>query len=304
MHYRDCLSRIITGIPIWEDLTWATTPEQRDLLNNDYRKVVNALVARFRDLDPGAMNDQEVLTHRRNVQSPQHRGRYDCRPPDRCGDCLVRGGKERHTTRALSVRVRLPGSGGRARRRASAGGARPPGPGTEERCGEPSRQRSADPPAEHPRTAGGGQDRQTSARARGPNSTPRPTGTTRSLSPQKARCTSGPTAARRSGAQQLPPIKDVDIGGTTALAQTVEGPLLRIDLSARRVSELAPPLTRVSSLDLTESGTHVALSDGDTLCAGRFTAPLSCDLRRDGKWNVERNALSSKWRLRHRHVRR
>ena len=43
---------------------------------------------------------------------------------------------------------------------------------------------------------------------------------------------------------------------------------------------------------MTESGAYFAISDGDTLCMGRFTAPLSCDLRRDGKWSFERNALS------------
>lgn len=62
------LRPVTNGTPVWHDLTWASTPEQSDLLNADYRKVINAIVARFREVDPGAMNDTEVLTHRRNIR--------------------------------------------------------------------------------------------------------------------------------------------------------------------------------------------------------------------------------------------
>ncbi|MGQ0801358.1 MAG: TIR domain-containing protein [Pseudomarimonas sp.] len=58
----------IDDIPFWLDLTWATTAERRDLHDPEYRKAINALSARLREIEPGAMNDQEVLTHRSNVR--------------------------------------------------------------------------------------------------------------------------------------------------------------------------------------------------------------------------------------------
>lgn len=61
------LKKYLTSIPVWSDLAWATTPEQRDLHNVEYKKQVNAIVARFRGKTPGTMNDEEVLTHRRNI---------------------------------------------------------------------------------------------------------------------------------------------------------------------------------------------------------------------------------------------
>jgi WD40 repeat protein len=58
----------IDSIPVWTDLSWAATSEQRDLGNVEYRRAINRLVATFRGVDPGDMNDEQVLTHRRNLR--------------------------------------------------------------------------------------------------------------------------------------------------------------------------------------------------------------------------------------------
>jgi WD40 repeat protein len=57
----------ITSIPLWSELSWANTPEQRDLNNVDYKKQINAMIAKFRGKTPGEMNDEQVLTYRRNI---------------------------------------------------------------------------------------------------------------------------------------------------------------------------------------------------------------------------------------------
>jgi WD40 repeat protein len=61
------LAKHISNFPLWVDLSWATTDEERDLLNSDYRATINSIVARFRGIPPGEMNDAELITHRRNV---------------------------------------------------------------------------------------------------------------------------------------------------------------------------------------------------------------------------------------------
>lgn len=62
------LKPYLGSIPIWADLTWATTAEHRDLNNVEYKKQVNAIIAKFRGKTPGEMNDEQVLTHRRNIR--------------------------------------------------------------------------------------------------------------------------------------------------------------------------------------------------------------------------------------------
>jgi WD40 repeat protein len=62
------LKPYIHSIPVWVDLTWATAREQRDLNNIEYRKHINAISAVLRGKTPGDMNDDEVLTHRRNIR--------------------------------------------------------------------------------------------------------------------------------------------------------------------------------------------------------------------------------------------
>ncbi len=63
----ELLKPYLRSIPIWSDLSWATAPEQRDLQNIEYKKEINAIVARFRGKTPGSMNDEEVVNHRRNI---------------------------------------------------------------------------------------------------------------------------------------------------------------------------------------------------------------------------------------------
>lgn len=57
----------IQSIPIWTDLLWAASSAQRDLSNIEYKRSINALVARLRGKSPADMNDQQVLVHRRNL---------------------------------------------------------------------------------------------------------------------------------------------------------------------------------------------------------------------------------------------
>lgn len=61
------LEKHLNYIPTWADLTWTKKDEHLDLGNAEYRSTINAIVARFRGIEPGAMNDTEVLTHRRNI---------------------------------------------------------------------------------------------------------------------------------------------------------------------------------------------------------------------------------------------
>ena len=62
------LKPYVSDIPLWLDLTWAVAVEQRDLRNLVYRNAINALTARLRNITPAEMNDQEILTHKRNVK--------------------------------------------------------------------------------------------------------------------------------------------------------------------------------------------------------------------------------------------
>ena len=62
------LKPFISTAPVWVDLSWASKDAQRDLLNADYRAAINAITARLRGLEPGAMSDGEVITHRRNMR--------------------------------------------------------------------------------------------------------------------------------------------------------------------------------------------------------------------------------------------
>ncbi len=64
----DVLRPHVASIPVWVDLSWATTDELRDLANPEYKKRINAITAALRNKDPGEMNDEQVLVHRRNVR--------------------------------------------------------------------------------------------------------------------------------------------------------------------------------------------------------------------------------------------
>jgi len=47
------------------DLSWAHKPEDQTLLNPDYKKVINRMVAELRDVDPIVLSGVEVIQHRR-----------------------------------------------------------------------------------------------------------------------------------------------------------------------------------------------------------------------------------------------
>lgn len=54
-------------LPVWADMTWASKEEQLDLSNVRYKAEINAIVAKLNGVLPGTMNDNEVITHRRNI---------------------------------------------------------------------------------------------------------------------------------------------------------------------------------------------------------------------------------------------
>lgn len=62
-----CLRPYVPALPMYVDLSWAKTREQQDLNHAEYRTAINALAARIRGVSPEWMNDQEVITHRRNM---------------------------------------------------------------------------------------------------------------------------------------------------------------------------------------------------------------------------------------------
>ena len=60
-------SRIVF-IPLYVELSWARTEEDQSLLNPDYKKAVNLIVATLRNMDPIELSGVEILQHRRNVR--------------------------------------------------------------------------------------------------------------------------------------------------------------------------------------------------------------------------------------------
>jgi len=62
------LSDKIIAVPFYIDLAWANEPQQQTLLNPDYKKAINKVVARLRDVDPIVLSGEEILQHRRNLR--------------------------------------------------------------------------------------------------------------------------------------------------------------------------------------------------------------------------------------------
>ncbi len=60
------LATTITTIPFYVDLAWAERPEQQTLLDPDYKKAINVIVAKLRDVDPIELSGEEILQYRRN----------------------------------------------------------------------------------------------------------------------------------------------------------------------------------------------------------------------------------------------
>ena len=55
-------------VPFFVDLTWAKDEARQTLLDPDYKKMVNLLVAALRGIDPIELSGEEILQHRRNVR--------------------------------------------------------------------------------------------------------------------------------------------------------------------------------------------------------------------------------------------
>ena len=64
----DLLADTLVYIPFYVDLSWAERAEQQSLLNPDYKKSINLIVATLRNIDPIELTGVEVLQHRRNVR--------------------------------------------------------------------------------------------------------------------------------------------------------------------------------------------------------------------------------------------
>jgi hypothetical protein len=62
------LANHLVRVPFYVDLSWATAATQQSVLNPDYKKAINLIVARLREVDPIELSGEEVLQHRRNVR--------------------------------------------------------------------------------------------------------------------------------------------------------------------------------------------------------------------------------------------
>lgn len=64
----DCLRPHLTGVPLFVDMRWAVDDEGLDLAHPEFRRSVNAIVARMRGIDPNELLGVEVRQHRRNLR--------------------------------------------------------------------------------------------------------------------------------------------------------------------------------------------------------------------------------------------
>ncbi len=58
----------LAKVPLYVDLSWASDAERQTLLDPDYKKAVNLIVAGLRRIDPIVMSGEEIRQHRRNVR--------------------------------------------------------------------------------------------------------------------------------------------------------------------------------------------------------------------------------------------
>jgi TIR domain-containing protein len=58
----------LSRLPLFVDLSWAERDEQQTILNPEYKKAVNRIVAALRGVDPIDLSGEEVLQHRRNLR--------------------------------------------------------------------------------------------------------------------------------------------------------------------------------------------------------------------------------------------
>ena len=63
------LRPMMPQVPLFVDCTPFTTPERQSLLDPDFKKAVNAIVATFRGVDPIELSGQEVIQYRKNIRN-------------------------------------------------------------------------------------------------------------------------------------------------------------------------------------------------------------------------------------------
>jgi WD40 repeat protein len=62
------LASKIEFVPFYVDLSWAKTNELQSILNPEYKKAINALVATLRNIDPIELTGVEIMQHRKNIR--------------------------------------------------------------------------------------------------------------------------------------------------------------------------------------------------------------------------------------------
>jgi WD40 repeat protein len=62
------LKDYITSIPVYVNLKWIEKDQELDLHNLRFRNIINDITGRFRGKTPAEMNDEQVLTHRKNIR--------------------------------------------------------------------------------------------------------------------------------------------------------------------------------------------------------------------------------------------
>ena len=64
----EILKTYLSKVPLYIDFRWAKTEEALDLAHADFRRAVNAISARIRDVDPNELLGIEVREHKRNIR--------------------------------------------------------------------------------------------------------------------------------------------------------------------------------------------------------------------------------------------
>jgi WD40 repeat protein len=62
------LRAALTSIPLYLDCLQFATPDRQSLLDPDFKKIVNAIVATVRGIDPIDMSGQEIIQYRKNIR--------------------------------------------------------------------------------------------------------------------------------------------------------------------------------------------------------------------------------------------
>src|SRR5262249_47724588 len=63
------LGQFLTKVPYYVDCSQLNVPLRQTLLDPDFKRSVNSIVAALRNIDPIEMSGQEIIQHRKNIQS-------------------------------------------------------------------------------------------------------------------------------------------------------------------------------------------------------------------------------------------